>query len=690
MTNPLNFPDFEGLPHVEPSLTARMRAVEAARFVGENPFVPTLLAAFAAGAPDEVAEYTALSDFLDAHDPERVGGTPAICGTFAFRPSRDATVRGAPRLRCVRVGADAQKPLQATLGLNDPTPADVITLTARDYGTYTNRLRAKVEAESGAHTGTAQGGAAAAITLAATASAVDDAYLGYYVAITAGTGIGQVRKITDYVGATRAASVAAWTVQPDNTSVYVVYRGLKVKVGYKDTPAFVKSGDHLGPLFTLQFTLAADTATVTVTADVAGTATRLQTALANGAAGTAALDLDLTSPEFDTVQKVVNFINRQPGYKATPIASDLDLTACPSKQIDAVVAASILAGGAMIEARIGAIVEWINANVLRLGPVPGATAARNGNVTAAPAPMAAWADFAGGAAPAVTSTDYDAALDVLDREEVPAGILFLDTADATVRDLVLAWIDEQAAKGRMWRASFAVAAGTSDEAALIAAGNIGRTRVALWHQRTVDTLDSTVTHAPIVAAAAFAGLTGGINAANDVQTAVLTERPLRVASILKADRRSLDQRAALLSGGVNVLRQEQPGGRVLISMAVSTDQGPKRTWRMWSESVVIDLIAWSLLQALEPLKVAWGTQQYLASVRSAYQTIMGGWANPDNPVISAGTDPETGENVPAFSPATITISNGKTTLAFECGLVGETDHLAIDGVVRKVNLSLTA
>ena len=72
--------------------------------------------------------------------------------------------------------------------------------------------------------GTAQAGAASAITLAATASAVDDTYNGMLVEITGGTGDGQTAKITDYNGTTKVATVsAAWGTAPDVTSTYAVY-----------------------------------------------------------------------------------------------------------------------------------------------------------------------------------------------------------------------------------------------------------------------------------------------------------------------------------------------------------------------------------------------------------------------------------------------------------------------------------
>ncbi|HSF93781.1 MAG TPA: DUF2460 domain-containing protein [Thermohalobaculum sp.] len=76
--------------------------------------------------------------------------------------------------------------------------------------------------------GTAQAGAAASITLAAAQAdwpdhGVDDTYNGTTIRIAAGTGVGQVRRITDYVGATKVATVApAFVTAPDATSTYEI------------------------------------------------------------------------------------------------------------------------------------------------------------------------------------------------------------------------------------------------------------------------------------------------------------------------------------------------------------------------------------------------------------------------------------------------------------------------------------
>jgi hypothetical protein len=75
--------------------------------------------------------------------------------------------------------------------------------------------------------GTAQGGMATDITLAASSSKVSGYYNEYYVRITGGTGVlNEVRQITSYNGSTFIATVASpWTTEPDSTTQYEIQDG---------------------------------------------------------------------------------------------------------------------------------------------------------------------------------------------------------------------------------------------------------------------------------------------------------------------------------------------------------------------------------------------------------------------------------------------------------------------------------
>lgn len=86
--------------------------------------------------------------------------------------------------------------------------------------------RASLAADTGLQTirsNTAQAGAAGTITLDASANATDSFYTDCWIVLTGGTGAGQARRISAYVGATKVASIAPnWITNPDNTSTFAV------------------------------------------------------------------------------------------------------------------------------------------------------------------------------------------------------------------------------------------------------------------------------------------------------------------------------------------------------------------------------------------------------------------------------------------------------------------------------------
>jgi hypothetical protein len=73
-----------------------------------------------------------------------------------------------------------------------------------------------------ADNGVAQAGAASTITLATSALAIANSYIGTNIYIAAGTGAGQTRLITAYTAGRVATVSPAWDTQPDNTSAYKV------------------------------------------------------------------------------------------------------------------------------------------------------------------------------------------------------------------------------------------------------------------------------------------------------------------------------------------------------------------------------------------------------------------------------------------------------------------------------------
>lgn len=91
-----------------------------------------------------------------------------------------------------------------------------------------------------AEDGPAFGATSTTITLdtgvGTSASAVDDFYNGYSITITAGPGVGQTRKIVDYVGSTKVATVfPAFSVLPTAASTYSIPEQVKYTLTSEET-----------------------------------------------------------------------------------------------------------------------------------------------------------------------------------------------------------------------------------------------------------------------------------------------------------------------------------------------------------------------------------------------------------------------------------------------------------------------
>ncbi len=129
--------------------------------------------------------------------------------------------------------------------------------------------------------GTAQGGAAGTIQLAAGETFADNELNGTVCNIVGGTGVGQSRVITAYTGATDTATVSPnWTTTPDATSVYEVVNG-SVNV-------------------TAVSNVAEDIATATALATVDTVVDGIQTDLDNGTDGLGAIKGDTAAILTDT------------------------------------------------------------------------------------------------------------------------------------------------------------------------------------------------------------------------------------------------------------------------------------------------------------------------------------------------------------------------------------------------------
>lgn len=106
------------------------------------------------------------------------------------------------------------------ISATEMTGAEITVLTKSTlYPTVFHDIRPEPALDSGV----AQTGGSSSITLRAAASGTADLYNGADIEIVRGTGVGQVRTITDYSNAQVATVDRAWITQPDSTSVYIVH-----------------------------------------------------------------------------------------------------------------------------------------------------------------------------------------------------------------------------------------------------------------------------------------------------------------------------------------------------------------------------------------------------------------------------------------------------------------------------------
>ena len=90
---------------------------------------------------------------------------------------------------------------------------------------------------------TAQTGSSNIITLDSGASAVDSYYNGMTINIVGGTGLGQNRTISGYVGATKVATVSVvWTTNPDSTSIFSIVARQNIAQAGSGTTLTLDSG----------------------------------------------------------------------------------------------------------------------------------------------------------------------------------------------------------------------------------------------------------------------------------------------------------------------------------------------------------------------------------------------------------------------------------------------------------------
>ena len=150
-----------------------------------------------------------------------------IVDDMCWTQSADTLIVVHPDLQPVRITRTSDTVWQVASINFDSIPKYAFELDSHIRTTSTLALTAvsgnvELTATNTNHTtGTAQAATSSTITLKSASSSVDDIYVGMFIEITSGTGVGQTRLCEDYNGTTKVLEVhPAWTTAPDNTSQY--------------------------------------------------------------------------------------------------------------------------------------------------------------------------------------------------------------------------------------------------------------------------------------------------------------------------------------------------------------------------------------------------------------------------------------------------------------------------------------
>jgi len=184
---------------------------------------------------DDVLTLSNAAGKVTAHNDLDVGGNADVTGTLDV--TGDTTLANADVTGTLDVTGDTTLTgdLDVTGGITSTEPIVVNTpfinvnsaasIAGNDAGLAVDRYSDDITSGTAAETGTVggTGNTTTTIHINSAASSVNDFYNGYYISITSGPASGDKRKILDYVGASKLATVDTLTGTPSSGNTYSLY-----------------------------------------------------------------------------------------------------------------------------------------------------------------------------------------------------------------------------------------------------------------------------------------------------------------------------------------------------------------------------------------------------------------------------------------------------------------------------------
>ena len=169
----------------------------------------------------------------------------------------------------------------AIMGVNsNPVSGNDTGFAGQRYQTNNDSATGDVIGDNADLTGTLQAGSGTSITLPVGFSSTNDYYVGWWIKMTAGPALNQVRQITAYNGTTKVATTAVWTNAP-GANTFNMYGGSYIGLVYDESAdnfnlGFVPEITSATPTVVKNASITTKTITansVTATSDTADTIT---------------------------------------------------------------------------------------------------------------------------------------------------------------------------------------------------------------------------------------------------------------------------------------------------------------------------------------------------------------------------------------------------------------------------------
>lgn len=416
-------------------------------------------------------------------------------------------------------------------------------------------------------------------------------------------------------------------------------------------------GDDLGKALSLLYSGDGSACAVTITV-TAGVAVRLQTTCTGASDDN--LDLDLTKPQFDTLQKLVAYIDSLANYSAT-LYGDADRS---SGTLDPASSVAIKTEAAIhFPAILACCIDWFNANSQYI------SAARSSTSVVLPPANLAWTNFTDGDDGTVDSAAFTAALAALEPETDVAYVVET-TGDVSRQAQVLAHVEDMERTKRLrQRAFFGAAAGVSVANARTYAAQLRGPRASYYAPgiKRADEADALATYGGWAVAAMAAGMSVGLFA-----KAALTNKSIQAGGV--ESKLSQGDIGDLLAAGVCPV-ESVPGRGVRIVQGLTTDVSSDAFYSEQSNMDISDAIVGGLEAMLEARYVGqFGNASLAQAVYSDTETWLRSWE--EKGCLVAG-------DTPAFDGIKVTLDGNVVSVSYNARIAG-----SVNFIVQTASFSL--